>query len=40
MAAIPQTVFSVSVNEKFYVLIKILLKFFPESPIDNSQALV
>ena len=27
-------------NEKFYVLIKISLTFFPESPIDNNLALV
>ena len=28
------------VNEKFLVLIKISLKFFPKGPIDNNSALV
>ena len=28
------------VNEKFYILIKNLLKFVPKGPIDNSPALV
>ena len=27
-------------NEKFYILMKILLKFVPKGPIDNSLALV
>ena len=30
----------ISVNEKFCILIKISLKFVPESPINNNQALV
>ena len=28
------------VNEKFYILIKISLKFVPNGPIDNKLALV
>ena len=28
------------VNEKFYILIKISLKFIPKGPIDNKAALV
>ena len=27
-------------NEKVWILIKISLKFIPEGPIDNNQALV
>ena len=27
-------------NEKFYILIKISLKFIPKGPIDNKAALV
>ena len=27
-------------NEKFYILIQISLKFVPEGPIDNKSALV
>ena len=27
-------------NEKFYILIKISLKFVPDGPIDNTPALV
>ena len=29
-----------SVNEKFYILIEICLKFVPLGPIDNNLALV
>ena len=43
MAAISQTMFSGAFSwtkEKFCILIKILLKFVPKDPIDNSLALV
>ena len=30
----------ISVNEKFFILIKISLKFIPKCPIDNNPALV
>ena len=42
MAAISQTILSDAffVNEKFYILIKIPLKFVPKCPIDNNPALV
>ena len=31
---------SIFMNEKFCILIKISLKFVPQGPIDNNQALV
>ena len=42
MAAILQTIFSDAffVNEKFWILIKISLKFVPKAPIDNNPVLV
>ena len=42
MDAILQMIFSDAfiVNEKFCILIKILLKFVPKGPIDNNPALV
>ena len=42
MAAISQTPFSNAFffNEKFFILIKISLKFVPKGAIDNNQALV
>ena len=42
MAAISPMIVSTAffMNEKFCVLIKILLKFIPEGPIDNNLALV
>ena len=42
MAAISQTIFlrCIFMSEKFHVLIKFSLKFFPKGPIDNNPALV
>ena len=41
MATISQTIFRcIFMNEKFSILIKILLKFVPKGPIDNNPALV
>ena len=40
MAAISQTIFScIFVNEKFWILNKISVKFVPKGPIDNNPAL-
>ena len=30
----------ISMKEKFFILIKILVKFIPKGPTDNKQALV
>ena len=40
MAAISQTIFSYVFSWKFYILIKISLKFIPKGPVDNIPALV
>ena len=42
MSAISQTIFSDAfiVYEKFYILIKISLKFVTKGPIDNNPTLV
>ena len=40
MAAFPQTIFSDTFSWKLCILIKIPLKFVPNSPIDNNLALV
>ena len=41
MAAIWQMIFSDAFSRiKFYILIKISLKFVPKGPIDNKPALV
>ena len=38
---IPDNIFRcIFLNEKFYILIKISLKFVPKGPIDNNPALV
>ena len=41
MAAISQMIFQMHYREwKFYILIKISLKFVPKDPIDNNPGLV
>ena len=40
MAAISQTTFSIFLNEKFDISIRISLKFVPKGPIDNKSVLV